>query len=95
MKKATLPANPPRPTVSDAYLATIVRTLHLGYRFGSNHQNAKLTEREVELMRQMHEEYEVGHPKHWGYRRLAKKFGVGRTTVRTICNYKGWSRAHG
>lgn len=55
---------------------------------GESHQWATLTDHECDLMRSMHEEYEVGHPKHLGYRRLAKMFGVGRTTVRQICNYE-------
>jgi hypothetical protein len=33
----------------------------------------------------MHEEYPRGHPRHVGYRRLAKTFGVSRTTASNLC----------
>jgi hypothetical protein len=64
-----------------------------GYRFGENHPLHRLTLRDVELMRQLHEEYPIGHPKHLGYRRLAKKFNVAKTTARQAVNYKTWGRA--
>jgi hypothetical protein len=62
-----------------------------GYRFGSDHPQARLIERDVELMRQLHEEYPVGDPRHLGYRRLARIFGVAKTTVRQAVNYKTWT----
>lgn len=55
---------------------------------GEAHPKAMLSDHEIELMRQLHEEYPVGHPKHLGYRRLAKVFDVAKTTVRHICNYE-------
>ena len=48
-----------------------------GLRVGEDHQNAKLTDREVDRIRELHE---AGH----GYRRLARMFDVGRGTVRDI-----------
>ncbi len=64
----------------------IHRTGH--YRTGEAQIGVVLTDHEVELMREMHEEYPVGHPKHLGYRRLAKIFKVAKITVRRICNYQ-------
>jgi len=58
------------------------------YPLGEAHYKAHLTDHEVELMRELHEEHPVGHPQHLGYRRLAKMFGVSKTTVRHICVYR-------
>lgn len=62
------------------------------YPTGEAHDGVVLTDHEVELMRQMHEEHPVGHPGHYGYRRLAKIFGVAKITVRRICNYQKRTR---
>lgn len=48
---------------------------------GQDHWRAKLTDHEVELMRQMHEQG-------WGYRRLAVKFDVSRSHVRSIVQFR-------
>lgn len=53
-----------------------------GLRVGEDHQRAKLTNAEVERMRKLHEE------EGFGYRRLARMFEVGKTTVRNICGYR-------
>lgn len=58
------------------------------YQVGENNHKAKLTDSDVELLRRMHEEFPEGHAQHWGYRRLAVKFGVTKTLVRKICNYQ-------
>jgi hypothetical protein len=71
------------------------RTRGRAYRKGEQPLTIRLTEREVELMRQMHEEFPIGHPKHWGYRRLAQNFDVAKTTVRRVVNYVTWGRARG
>jgi len=55
---------------------------------GEAHPKAVLSDHEIELMRQLHEEYAVGDSRHLGYRRLAKLFGVAKTTVRHFCNYE-------
>ena len=57
-----------------------------------NHNHGKkqavvLSDHEVELMRTLYEEYPRGHTKHLGYRRLAEKFGVSRSTAEKICRY--------
>jgi hypothetical protein len=54
----------------------------LGRRIGEDHHNAKLTDNEVELMRELHAE------KAMGYRKLAQKFEVAACTVRNIVKYK-------
>lgn len=58
-----------------------------GRRVGEFHPLAKLTESDVELMRRLHEE------ENFGYRRLAKMFEVGKTTVRRICKYEIWNQS--
>jgi hypothetical protein len=46
-----------------------------GLRVGEYHPNAKLTNREVDTLRDLHESG-------YGYRRLAKMFDIGITTAR-------------
>jgi len=53
-----------------------------GLRIGEDHQRAKLTDAQVELMRDMHENQGVG------YKRLARIFGVSPSHVRHICQYR-------
>jgi len=48
-----------------------------GLRVGEDHQNAKLTDAEVDRIREMHEQG-------IGYRRLAAMFEVSKTTIRLI-----------
>lgn len=61
------------------------RTLTLNerrYRIGESHHRAKLTDEQVDQMRELHEEQGVG------YRTLAKQFNVSKRTVRDIVQYK-------
>ena len=51
---------------------------------GENHHKAVLTDEEVATMRRLHAEFPIGHPKHLGYRRLAKIFEVPRATVQRL-----------
>lgn len=53
-----------------------------GVRVGEDHQRATLTDHDVELMRQLHEQDGIG------YKRLAKMFEVSVRNVRDIVNYK-------
>ncbi len=53
-----------------------------GARVGEDHQRARLTDEQVDLMRDLYEEGLVG------YRTLARYFGVSRTTVMSICRYE-------
>lgn len=50
---------------------------------GEDHPRAKLTDADVELIRELHEEYEG-----YGYRKLAKMFDVSRWYIRDLCTYK-------
>lgn len=49
-----------------------------GLRVGEDHQNAVLTNREVEMLLQMRE------LEHFGYRRLAAMFDISKAQVRRI-----------
>ena len=51
-----------------------------GRRIGEDHPGAKLTDHEVELLLALHEQG-------WGYRRLARKFGIDRGHARRLCLY--------
>jgi len=53
-----------------------------GHVIGERHHRAKLSDRQVALMLELHEE--------WGfsYRKLAWVFGVTRAQVRNICTYR-------
>lgn len=50
--------------------------------------NNRLTDHEVDLVRQMHEEFPPQSPGHLGYRRLAAMWGVSRYTIRNLCLYR-------
>lgn len=54
----------------------------LGMRLGEDHQNAKLTNAEVDMLLELREQG-------WGYRRLSAKFEVSKRTVRGYCNGSG------
>lgn len=53
-----------------------------GVPIGENHPGAKLSDAEVDHMRELHEEGLVG------YRTLAKFFRTTRDTVRQICTFR-------
>lgn len=48
-----------------------------GKRVGEDHQRAKLTNRDVELIREL-------HAQGWGYQRISQKFEVAKSTVQHI-----------
>jgi len=52
-----------------------------GYRVGETHHNAKLSDDDVELIRQLHE-------KGMQCSEIAKKFYCARSTISDIANYK-------
>lgn len=52
-----------------------------GMRIGETHHNAKLTDHEVELIRQLHEQGLT-------YERLAEKFEVSKWAIGMICRYQ-------
>lgn len=53
-----------------------------GLRVGEDHQRAKLTDADVERMRQMHEVDGLG------YRVLTRIFECSKSHVRSICTYR-------
>lgn len=55
-----------------------------GVRIGESHPRARLTDWEVELIRQLHEDLEEPI----GYRRLAAIFEVSKRTIRDVCAYR-------
>lgn len=52
-----------------------------GLRIGEDHQHAKLTDGEVELIRQLNEGG-------MGYARIAMKFDISKSAVAAICRYE-------
>lgn len=57
-------------------------------RIGEDHARAKLTNDQVDTIRDEYEAHPPGDPQHVGYRLLAKKWGVSKRTIRDICNYE-------
>lgn len=57
----------------------IVAVNEKGNRIGEDHQRAKLTDREVELIRQLRRDG-------WTLGEIARKFEVSKPTVQGICN---------
>ncbi|CAB4198792.1 hypothetical protein UFOVP1324_19 [uncultured Caudovirales phage] len=57
-------------------------------RIGEHHARAKLSDAQVEAIRDIYEKHPVGHPLHIGYKNLMKMFpGVAKRTLRDIVNY--------
>lgn len=52
-----------------------------GLRVGESHALAKITDAEVEMIRRLHEDG-------MGYKRIAKKFDISRSSVAMICRYE-------
>jgi DNA invertase Pin-like site-specific DNA recombinase len=50
------------------------------YRRGEEHPRAKLTDNDVRLVRELHDEG-------LGYKRIAEKFETSRSTVRDVCKH--------
>jgi DNA invertase Pin-like site-specific DNA recombinase len=65
------------PTFENGLIALSER----GYRIGESHHNAKLTDDQVEKIRCMHD---CG----LGYQSIANQFGVSKSTVRDIVNFR-------
>lgn len=53
-----------------------------GNRVGEDHGKAKLTDHDIDLIRELHEEHGLG------YRTLARKFETSKSTIRDICKYR-------
>ena len=63
-------------------MAKLIGVNEQGRRVGEDHQNSVLTDHEVELLLDLHENHG------FGYRRLARKFDLSRAAVRDICKYR-------
>lgn len=61
-----------------------MRRNHTGHRMGESHHRAKLSDAQVAEIRAAHRPGRHGH----GYRVLARRFGVGESTIRDICTYR-------
>jgi DNA invertase Pin-like site-specific DNA recombinase len=61
-------------------MSKLVGVNERGLRVGQDHQRAKVTDRDVELIRQMHDEG-------MSYRVLASKFELSTSTLWAICNF--------
>lgn len=53
-----------------------------GSRCGETHHRAKLTDHDVDLIRELHEEHGLS------YGVLAVKFEVSKSTIRDLCRYR-------
>lgn len=53
-----------------------------GLRIGESHHKAKLTNKEVDEVRDLHEI--LG----WGYRKIAREYGVSKSCIAEICRYE-------
>ena len=60
----------------------LVAVNELGLRIGEDHPAAKLTDREVDLIRELHEEH--GAP----YGLLMDWFPVSKSTIAMVCRYE-------
>jgi len=64
-------------------MARIAVAVNDGGRWiGESHPKAKLTQSDADLMRELHEEHSIG------YRKLADKFEVSKTTAKRVCQYQ-------
>lgn len=59
----------------------VVAVNERGNRMGETHHRAKLTDEQVETMRELHQQG-------WGFKRLARAFNVSRETARDIVLYR-------
>lgn len=57
-------------------------------RIGEYHHGAKLTDAQVEAIRDQYEAYPRGHKLHLGYKRLAQIWGVSVSSIRMIVTYE-------
>ena len=63
-------------------MTTLVAYDENGRRIGQSHHNATIPDKTVARIRELHEEHG------WGYRRIAKAFGLRWQTVAKIALYK-------
>ena len=59
-----------------------------GRRVGEHHHRAKLTDEEVELIRQLAELVNPDGSRQWSYYAIAKCFKTNRSTIHDICSMR-------
>ena len=64
----------------------MIRRSPSGHRIGDGHHNARLTGGDVRLIRALSADG-------LGYLTIARKFGVGASTVRDVVTYRTWRHA--
>lgn len=69
-------------TASRSRSRSTSRSGSYGHRRGEAHPRANLTDQDVELMRELHEQHQLG------YKRLALKFECSKETARDVCTYR-------
>jgi hypothetical protein len=64
-----------------------------GLRMGEDHPNAKLTNEQIDRIRDLHEDHDLN------YRQLAEMFGVSKGMIAGVCQYRrraltpfGWKK---
>lgn len=62
-------------------MSRVVGVNERGLRVGEDHQHARLTDAECELIRQLHEQGV-------SYKKLADKFEVGKSTIADIVKFR-------
>lgn len=55
---------------------------------GEDHHNAKLTDAQVEEIRDLYDQRDPKGQRVYGYRKLAVRFGVDRMTIRDIVKFR-------
>lgn len=66
----------------------LVACNELGDRIGEGHHNARLTDAQVEEIRDRFEAWPIGHADHEGYVSLSRAFDVSKRTIRDIVEYR-------
>ncbi|QCW21933.1 hypothetical protein JessAGP_003c [Caulobacter phage Jess A] len=73
-----------RPLAAGANITVLVAVNEGGRRIGETHHNAKLTDAQVDAIRDEYEAGLEGLGPRIGYRALARKYGSTKSTVRDI-----------
>jgi hypothetical protein len=86
MGATLLPGAPIRVEDSDQIVPPTSRKVFVavdenGLRIGESHPNAKLTDAQVDEIRDLHEEHGLS------YNAIAEKFNIPKVTAQRICNY--------
>lgn len=72
--------------------ARLVAVNERGHRIGETHHWAKLTQVQVDEIRDRYEAGRDGEGPKVGYQTLAKAYGVSKSTIRQVVNYTRWNQ---